>query len=70
MTRPVWATLHALVASGKIRAVFISQIDRLSRNPLEVLRFIRHCRKHGVLIALASGLKKPLNFRRDSDGQV
>ena len=46
-----------LVRQGKVQHVFLSRTDRWGRDPMEVVKFIRLCKKHGVTIHFADGTK-------------
>ena len=52
---PVRAELHRLVANKEVQCVFVDGLDRLSRNVLEVAKFYRHCKEHGVLVEFNAG---------------
>ena len=53
--RPLLAAMKRVVAEGRVDAVFIYDTDRLARDPLEVLTFIRHCKECGVSLYFADG---------------
>ena len=47
-TRPKLNLLISLVENKDIEAVFIQSLDRLSRDPVQVLKFVLLCRDHSV----------------------
>ena len=53
LDRPGLQAVWDLVESKEIRHVLAYDTDRLGRNPLDVLRFVRHCKEHGVLLHFA-----------------
>lgn len=54
-TRPLLAALQRVVVEGKVDAVFIYDTNRLARDPLEVLKFIRQCKEFEVRLHFADG---------------
>jgi site-specific DNA recombinase len=53
--RPGLATVRCLVDSGVVQHVFVSDTDRLARDPLHAVEFIRFCRDRGVRLHFADG---------------
>ena len=51
--RPELQAVWDLVETGAVQHVFAYDTDRLGRNPLDVLRFVRHCKDHGVTLHFA-----------------
>jgi DNA invertase Pin-like site-specific DNA recombinase len=49
--RPDYLRLVADIEAGRIRAVAIWKIDRLGRNLIEFMRFVKLCEQHGVEVA-------------------
>ena len=51
--RPGLRALWDLVESEAVQHIFVRDVSRLGRNPRDVLRFVRHCKDHGVLLHFA-----------------
>ena len=51
--RPGLQAVWNLVASKEVRYVFACDAARLGRDLQEVLRFVRHCKAHGVSLRFA-----------------
>lgn len=49
------AELYRLVANGEVQCVVVYETDRLARDPIEVVKFGRHCIQHGVLLDFVTG---------------
>ena len=58
--RPGLARLMADVRSGKVRAVFVYRIDRLSRDPLHLLELFDELLGHDVQLHLVEGTLETL----------
>ena len=52
--RLVFAELYRLVASKQVQCVVVCDASRLSRDPLEVVKFLRYAKEQGVLVAYAT----------------
>ena len=49
------AQLYRLVANREVQCVVVYETDRLARDPIEVVKFGRHCIEHGVLLDFVTG---------------
>ena len=57
--RPGLQAVWNLVASKEVRYVFVCDAIRLGRDLQEVLRFVRHCKAHGVSLRFAEDCLSP-----------
>ena len=48
-------TVCAIIVSGQVRHFFAHDSDRLSRDPLLVVQFLRFCANHGVTVHFSDG---------------
>ncbi len=55
LNRPGLAELYRLVANREVQCVVVYETDRLARDPIEVVKFGRHCIEHGVLLDFVTG---------------
>ena len=53
--RPGMQELWNLVERGEIQHIFAYAPDRLYRDPWHGVRFVRHCKEHGVILHFADG---------------
>lgn len=49
------AELYRFVANREVQCVVVYETDRLARDPIEVVKFGRHCIEHGVLLDFVTG---------------
>ena len=55
INRVVLAQLYRLVANHEAQCVVVYETDRLARDPIDVVKFGRHCIDHGVLLDFVTG---------------
>jgi len=65
--RPAYQTLLKLVRSGKIDAIAIDRLDRISRLVAGYFDFVRELDGHGVKLVSREGVRNPIAYRRKAE---
>jgi len=65
--RPAYQTLLRLVRSGKIDAIAIDRLDRISRFVAAYFDFVRELDEHDVKLVSREGVRDPIVYRRKAE---